>query len=101
MEKQLWALLMGSSSGFGEAVALELARLGHNIFGVHLDRRNGMAHVEEITAKIRAAGREVIYFNVNAADAEKRNEVIGRIKEQFVKAPGTVGVLLHSLAFGT
>jgi enoyl-[acyl-carrier protein] reductase III len=94
-------LILGSSSGFGEAVALELARLGYNIFGVHLDRRAGMAHVEEITAKIHAAGREVLYFNVNASDAEKRKEVIGRIKEQFQKTPGTVRVLLHSLAFGT
>lgn len=101
MEKQLWALILGSSSGFGEAVALELARLGYNIFGVHLDRRAGMAHVEEITAKIRAAGRETLYFNANASDAEKRKEVIARIQEQFQKTPGTVRVLLHSLAFGT
>lgn len=101
MEKALWALVLGSSSGFGEAVALELARLGYNIFGVHLDRRAGLAHVEEITGKIRASGREVSYFNVNASDAEKRSEVIARIKEQFAKTPGTVRVLLHSLAFGT
>jgi len=101
MEKALWALILGSSSGFGEATALELARLGYGIFGVHLDRRAGLAHVEEIVGKIRAAGREAVFFNVNAADAEKRKEVIGRIKEEFQKKPGTVRVLLHSLAFGT
>ena len=101
MEKALWALILGSSSGFGEAVSLELARIGYNIFGVHLDRRAGMAHVEEITAKIRASGREAIFSNVNAADPEKRKEVIGGIKEVFGKKPGTLRVLLHSLAFGT
>jgi enoyl-[acyl-carrier protein] reductase III len=101
MEKSIWALILGSSSGFGEAVALELARLGYNIFGVHLDRRAGMAHVEEIVGKIRAAGREAQFFNVNAADAAKRAEVVASIQEQFAKQPGTVRVMLHSLAFGT
>jgi len=101
MEKAWWALILGSSSGFGEATALELARRGHNIFGVHLDRRAGIVHVDEIVAKIRAAGREAQFFNVNAADPEKQKEVICAIQAEFQKKPGTVRVLLHSLAFGT
>ena len=40
MSKQPRALSLGASSGFGEATALELARAGMNIFGVHLDRRD-------------------------------------------------------------
>jgi enoyl-[acyl-carrier-protein] reductase (NADH) len=50
---------------------------------------------------IRGLGREAVFFNVNAADPVKRKEVVGRIQEEFQKNPGTVRVLMHSLAFGT
>jgi enoyl-[acyl-carrier protein] reductase III len=91
-----WALILGSSSGFGEAVGVELAGIGYNIYGVHLDRRETLPHVEEVQGKIRGAGREAVFFNMNAADEEKRREVMERMR-----ADGSeIGVLLHSLAFG-
>ena len=37
-----WALILGASSGFGGAAAVEFARHGMNIFGVHLDRQATM-----------------------------------------------------------
>jgi len=50
--RQPWALILGASSGFGEATAIALAAAGYDICGVHLDRRQGMTHVDEIKAQI-------------------------------------------------
>lgn len=98
----MWTLILGASSGFGEATARELARRGMDVCGVHLDRRAGMAHVEEITAAIRAEGRQALFFNVNAADHEKRRQVLDALQGHVAEeGGGGVRVLLHSLAFGS
>ena len=101
MSKQPWALILGASSGFGEATALELARAGMNIFGVHLDRRDKLPHVEEIQNQIRALGREAEFFNCNASDDEMRQDVIEKMVKKIAEPPGTLRVLMHSLAWGT
>jgi len=98
-----WALILGASSGFGEATALALAGAGLHVFGVHLDRKATLGNVERVTAAIRALGREARFFNVNAADAERRAEVVGEMERTLAGRgeAGTLRVLLHSLAFGT
>jgi NAD(P)-dependent dehydrogenase (short-subunit alcohol dehydrogenase family) len=101
MTKQPWALILGASSGFGEATAIELARAGMNIFGVHMDRRDKMPHVTDVQERIRAAGRECEFFNINAADEEKRKECVEQIRKRVVDSSGTLRVLLHSLAWGS
>ncbi len=100
MNQQPWALILGASSGFGEATAIELAARGMNIFGVHLDLRETLPHAREVQDKIRSQGREAVFFNLNAADEEKRGQTVAQIREVFEKTPGTVRVLLHSIAFG-
>lgn len=94
-----WAVILGASSGFGEAAARAFAAAGWDIFGVHLDRRAGLEHVAEIQAAIAAHGRAAHFFNANAADADKRREIVGEMTRLAAGRP--VGVLMHSLAFGT
>jgi len=98
-----WALTLGASSGFGEAASLALARAGLNIFGVHLDRKATLGNVERIVGEIKALGRDAVFFNVNAADPDKRVETAAhmqRVLEERGEA-GALRVLLHSLAFGS
>jgi NAD(P)-dependent dehydrogenase (short-subunit alcohol dehydrogenase family) len=91
-------VVLGASSGFGEAASRAFAAAGWDVFGVHLDRKQGLAHVEEIVAALGSGGAQAHFFNVNAADHEKRAETIA---EMVRLAEGrAVGVLLHSLAFG-
>ena len=97
-----WALVLGASSGFGGAAAVEFARNGMNVFGVHLDRQATMPAVQQVIKEIKHYGREAVFYNMNAADAIKRNETLDDIQERFgPNSANTVKVLLHSLAFGT
>jgi enoyl-[acyl-carrier protein] reductase III len=96
-----WALILGASSGFGGAAALEFARNGMNIFGVHLDRQATMPNVAQLIKDIKHVGREAVFFNINAADAIKRGETLDEIKERFGTGHGTIKIMVHSLAFGT
>ena len=98
-----WGLILGSSSGFGAAVSLELARSGLNILGVHFDRRQNMPQVEQVIARIRETGREVLFYNINAADPGKRAESLNQMQGHWKKLGGEhfVKVLLHSVAFGS
>ena len=98
-DSRRWALILGASSGFGEAACMAFAKAGYDIFGVHLDRRAGLAKVGEIKEAIEALGREARFYNINAADEAKRKATLDDMKEACGESP--VRVLMHSLAFGT
>ena len=99
--KRNWALVLGASSGFGEAASIALAKAGRNVFGVHLDRRATLPNAERIASEIEAVGGRGVFWNVNAADAARRAEVVAGMKEALGASGGSVDVVLHSLAFGT
>src|SRR4030042_3016774 len=94
-----WALILGASSGFGGAVGIELAKLGLNIFGVHLDRQATMPAVDKVIKDIKHTGSKAVFYNINAADAIKREETIDDMLERLDEyGSGSIRVLLHSLA---
>jgi enoyl-[acyl-carrier protein] reductase III len=95
-----YALILGSSSGFGAATALRLAKEGYQIFGVHLDRKATLHRVRELISEIRHYGKEPQFYNVNAADKTRRVEIVKKIREVIPKGE-YIRVFLHSLAFGT
>jgi NAD(P)-dependent dehydrogenase (short-subunit alcohol dehydrogenase family) len=104
--RERWALILGASSGMGEATARALAAAGYNIAGIHLDFRASLAHVEALKSDLEKSGASVLYINMNAADDEKRAGALAQLGERFEVARKAgrdpyVRVVMHSLAFGS
>ncbi|MDH3520021.1 MAG: SDR family oxidoreductase [Myxococcales bacterium] len=95
----LWAVILGGSSGFGLATAQRLAEQGMSVCVVHRDRRAALARIEPEFEKIRSTGAKLLTFNTDALVAEKRSEVLDELA-QTLGSEGRVRVLLHSVAFG-
>ena len=105
-DRERWALILGGSSGMGEATAITLAKAGYNICGIHFDFRAAQPHIEEIKAAIEATGAQALYINMNAADDEKRATALTALRERFDGSTAAgrtpyVRVVMHSLAFGS
>jgi enoyl-[acyl-carrier protein] reductase III len=105
-QREPWALILGASSGMGEATSRTLAHAGFNVCGIHFDFRAALAHVEEVKAAIAAEGREHLFINMNAADDEKRGAALDQLQERFAAARAAgrdpfIRVVMHSLAFGS
>src|SRR4051795_2028172 len=98
--REPWALILGASSGMGEATARTLAKAGYDICGIHLDFRAALAHVDELKADLEREGRDVLYINMNAADDEKRAAALAELRARFdaARASGKdpfVKVVMH------
>ncbi len=82
-----WALVLGSSSGFGAAVSRALAQDGYNIFGVHLDRKSAMPRVQEVIDDIARCGVQVKFWNKNMASDENRLQILADIASTLTGEP--------------
>ena len=105
-DRERWALVLGASSGMGQATGLALAKAGYRIAGIHLDFRAALAHVEGVKASIVEAGSEALFIKMNAADDEKRATALDQLEGVFAAARAAgrdpfVHVVMHSLAFGS
>lgn len=98
-DKNLWALIIGGSSGLGLASARKLAVHGLNICIIHRDARSAMQDIEPEFAAIRAEGVSLLTLNQDALKAEVRQSVLRVLKDAMGES-GRVRMLLHSVAKG-
>ncbi len=100
-DRNLYALILGVSSGFGRACAIELARIGYNIYGVHLDTGTNKEKAEDFRRSLEQLGIKAVFFNQNGADDATRANIIKFISDEHKEdANHVLRVLIHSMAFG-
>ncbi len=98
-DSNLWAVIIGGSSGMGLAAAKKLASHGMNLCIVHRDRRAAAARIESAFEKIRESNVKVAAFNLDGLSTEGRAQVL----DALTKAMGDCGkikMILHAVAFG-
>lgn len=97
--KKGWALILGGSRGLGLATAKKLARHGFDIIIVHRDRKSDLEGIESQFKEITSNGILLKSFNVDVANAEKRERTLVAIKS-ILEDGQRIKVLVHSIAKG-
>lgn len=96
----LWAVILGGSSGFGLATAKRLARAGFNILIGHKDKEGAVeTSIKPHFDEIRAQGVRLVTHNVNLFDEDGRGEVFESIAAN--AGPGKVHLFMQSIAAGS
>jgi enoyl-[acyl-carrier protein] reductase I len=97
--KNYWALILGGSSGLGLASAQKLATHGMNICVVYRAPRNMDEAIQKEFETIKNSGVELLTFNTDALNPEKRAEIIQQLKAKTANN-GSIKTLVHSIAKG-
>lgn len=97
--KNLWAVILGGSSGFGLAAAKRLGRAGLNILIAHKDKEGVVeTAIKPHFDEIRNSGARLVTHNVNLFDEDERGGVFESIAKE--AGPGGVSLFMHSIAAG-
>lgn len=91
-----YALILGISSGMGEATARELLNKGINVYGIDIRKsKDLLEELETIGSKNNA---KILFKKMSATNPDKRKEVIDELLslENHIR----IKILFHSLAFG-
>ena len=106
-DRERWALILGASSGMGEATALALAAAGYRIVGIHLDFRAGARPRRGGQGRDRGRRQRGA---LHQHERRRRREA-GRGDRDDPRAGSTraaaagrhpyIRVVMHSLAFGS
>ncbi|MBS7657037.1 SDR family NAD(P)-dependent oxidoreductase, partial [Candidatus Bathyarchaeota archaeon] len=83
------ALVTGSTSGIGFAIALELAKNGFNI-AINGTREEDK--VKPILSEIKCAGAEVFYVRADVSSSEDRRRIVEELRNRF----GRIDVLVNN-----
>ncbi|MBU1194487.1 MAG: SDR family oxidoreductase [Proteobacteria bacterium] len=98
-DPDLWAVIIGGSSGFGLASAKKLARHGMNLCIVHRDRRGAMSRIQPQFDQLQDTGVKVVTFNLDALSDTGRTQVLDELETTLAET-GKIRMLLHAVAFG-
>lgn len=86
------AVITGSSSGIGKAVARHCAQLGMKVFMADIDEKELIEAVKEVGAVAKGGADDVRGVPTDVADAE----AVGRLKDAAFAATGAVHFLMNN-----
>lgn len=98
--QNLWAIILGGSSGFGLAAAQKLSRHGMNVAVLYRETATKEKEIKPLFHQLSTENNvEILPFNINALDGEGINLFIQQFNS-FIKNKNCVRLLLHSIARG-
>ena len=98
--KNLWAIIVGGSSGIGLATAYKLASHGLNLILIHKDRRSNLKELNTHFNTLKSIGVQVQTYNIDAVSTESITQLVHQISNTLKKDSAKIKVFLHSIAQG-